>query len=59
MSLFDSFRKKKDATVAQNEKSSIATTAIASKEEDERFHFENPIEFAIYCKLYANGQNIT
>lgn len=55
MSLFDGFRKKKSTTVAP----SVATTANASKDEDERFYFENPIEFAIYCKLYASGRNIT
>lgn len=62
MSLFDGFRKKKDAavvpTVKEEKNNNIDTTANVSKDEEERYYFENPIEFAIYCKLYANGRNI-
>ena len=59
MSLFDGFRKKKAGIpeVKQNEpeKESPALPKVNPENtESEGYYFENPIELAIYGKLYAN-----
>ncbi len=57
MSLFDGFRKKKENVTAPA-KTEEKLNQITNNTEEERYYFENPIEFAVYCKLYANGRNI-
>ena len=57
MSLFDGFRKKKEIASSPEKAEEKAIPSVES-EEEVRLYFENPIEFAVYCKLYANGRKI-
>lgn len=52
MSLFDGFRKKKD------DKSEVKQKAIETNTESEGYYFENPLELAIYGKLFAKDKTV-